>query len=73
MSDFSFSESEELHVVAQLGTQTQCTQPFNPRETTAINSTLLLPVEKVQCVARRPKKKRFGGLVPFEVTYCSVG
>lgn len=50
VSDFSFIENEELQVVAQLGSQLQCTRVFNPRVTTTINSTLILPVEQVRRV-----------------------
>lgn len=50
VSDFSFNDNEELQVVAQLGSQLQCTRAFDPRLTTTINSTLLLPVEQVRRV-----------------------
>lgn len=51
VSDFSLSEHDALRVVAQLGSQRQCTRTFCPKESTTIESTLLLPVEKV-CYAR---------------------
>lgn len=50
VSDFAFGESEELRVVAELGSQRQCSRAFVPRESTSINSILLLPVEQVSCV-----------------------
>ncbi|CAM9205957.1 unnamed protein product, partial [Scytosiphon promiscuus] len=46
VSDFSFSENDSLRVVAQLGSLRQCTRAFCPRESTNIQSNLLLPVER---------------------------
>lgn len=52
VSDFSFSGSDALRVVAQLGSSRQCSRVFCPKKSTAIGSTLLLPVEKViHCVS----------------------
>ncbi|CAM9454595.1 unnamed protein product, partial [Pylaiella littoralis] len=46
VSDFSFSEHNSLRVVAQLGSLRQCTRAFKPKETSSIQSNLLLPIEK---------------------------
>ncbi|CAM9190588.1 unnamed protein product [Ectocarpus sp. 13 AM-2016] len=50
VSDFSFSEHDSLTVVAQLGSLRQCTRAFCPKESTSIQSNMLLPVEE-QCLA----------------------
>ncbi|CAM9405507.1 unnamed protein product, partial [Ectocarpus sp. 4 AP-2014] len=50
VSDFSFSEHDSLRVVAQLGSLRQCTRAFCPKESTCIQSNMLLPVEQ-QCLA----------------------
>lgn len=47
VSDFSFSEHDSLRVVAQLGSLRQCTRAFCPKESTSIQSNMLLPVEQV--------------------------
>lgn len=47
VSDFAFSENDALRVVAQLGSHRQCTRVFHPKESTSIESTLLLPIEQV--------------------------
>lgn len=48
VSDFSFSENDALRVVAQLGSLRQCTRTFCPKESTVIQSNLLLPIEQVR-------------------------
>ena len=48
VSDFSFAGSDTLRVAVQLGSLRQCTRAFCPRESTSIESTLLLPVEQVR-------------------------
>ena len=50
VSDFSFSDQDALRVVAQLGSLRQCTRSFCPKESTIIQSTLLLPIEQVRSV-----------------------
>eukprot|EP00752_Nemacystus_decipiens_P011328 g10066.t1 len=50
VSDFSFSEHDALRVVAQLGSIRQCTRTFCPKESTIIQSNVLLPIEQ-ECLA----------------------
>lgn len=47
VSDFSFSKIDDLRVVAQLGSRRQSTDVFHPKDSTSIESVLLLPVEQV--------------------------
>lgn len=48
MSDFSFAANDALRVVAQLGSHRQCTRIFRPKQSTTIDSTIIVPVEQVR-------------------------
>ncbi|CAM9536665.1 unnamed protein product [Chrysoparadoxa australica] len=46
ISDFSFPNCNNLHVVGQLGSQKQRTRSINSQQTTEFNSHLLIPVQQ---------------------------
>lgn len=74
ISDFSFAGSDTRRVAVQLGSLRQCTRAFRPRESSMIESTLLLPVEQVRytCFFRRSTECNWKLRVIFCGMFCQI-